>query len=148
MRIRQLAALAIGVGVLTGCVITPFDPTAPQTPCPGSSCPVSVAVTATFNPFECNIVVQPDYLNVSAGPEQKTITWTLTVNGRPVNWPESGIKFDPNAESVVVFSEISGNLLSFTYRRRTGVHDHYGYAVNVRLPSRGIKCSLDPWVVD
>ena len=149
MRIVRLAALAIGIGILTGCATRPWDPSAQRTYCEAASCPVSVAVTVTsLNPLKCNIDVRPEYLDVSRGDSTKTITWTLTVQGYDGRWPESGIQFDPNAASVLTFSGIEGNKLSFTYKRRTGVHDHYGYGVNALVGSSDLKCSSDPWVVD
>lgn len=151
MRIGQLAALAIGIGVLTGCATRLGALFVEPTPCPDPICQVSVNVTHTSNPFKlCSIDVQPQKLKVGVGPQEvQTIRWTVSGLGSwpPVSGPLPPIKFDSNAESVMSLPELSGNSVSVKYTRPRTLGHTYGYDVNVLTELQKI-CSLDPWVVD
>lgn len=145
MRIGQLAAITIGIGVLTGCPINVWDPSLPKTPCTTAACQVNVVATVTLVPFSCTIDVQPKVLDVSGDALVQTITWTFTFDKEAIPIGPLPIVFDSNAQSVITNPVTSSNSITFKYKRPSTGGNHYGYAVT--LPASG-KCSTDPWVVD
>jgi hypothetical protein len=149
MRIGQLAALAIGIGVLTGCVTRPWDPSFPRTSCKDPTCTVSVVVAYTTNPFTCKIEVNPEVLDLRGGPAIQTLKWTVTGAKWSDKVDKLPINFGWNANSVMSPPVISGDYLSatVTYTRPSTGGNHYAYGVNL-LTVIGEICRLDPWVVD
>jgi hypothetical protein len=157
MRICQLAALAIGIGILTGCATQSGSASGPKTSCRAPSCSVSVVATIQTNPRSCKLDVTPPTLDLSGGQlTQQTIVWTLTVsvNGAqiPVTFSDTAIQFGSNASSVMSAPTISPNSVSVTYTRPSQGGNTYTYGVNADAQIANViiahLCSTDPWVVD
>ena len=155
MKIRSLLWTGVAAVMLGGCAtsrppeLNAFQRHFLQTQrCTGTTC--SVTVTVTENAGICSATVSDPILDLSQGPADKNISWTINSGYKFSNEPYKYavvIKTDPKGAFRNANIQLGGQRLVLQYTRGGG-GNAYTYGLNFQRDNGSFCEMLDPFIYD